>query len=174
MRIATLFVACATVATALATNSSTDPQIKVTHDGKLVSVVDGQSYDHGDMASKTVQRRNSENIVDLMKEMILGNKALAGSIDSQVRQGCLVSHIALAPKKKSRDACFVYTCGCVCCDMWRQAGTRNMFFGTHAQPNMACVVGRGTRAHSHRHAARVHNDQRRSYFDIGNAYHVHA
>ena len=52
-------------------------------------IVEGNKYDHGDMASKAVQKRSTENIVDLMKEIITSNKAVASSVDGLV---CLHVH----------------------------------------------------------------------------------
>jgi len=88
MRVLVLFAACAVAA------AQSSPQIKVVN-GKLLSVVGGAEYDHGDMGSKTVQeklekageeaaakvRRNGENVADLMKEIILSNKAVATAVD---------------------------------------------------------------------------------------------
>ena len=92
MRVLVLFAVCAVAA------AQSSPQIKVVN-GKLLSVVGGAEYDHGDMGSKTVQeklekageeaaakvRRNGENVADLMKEIILSNKAVATAVDDMVR-----------------------------------------------------------------------------------------
>ena len=90
-----------TVALAAAVASAVtaaDPQIKVNSAGKLVSVVDGEIFDHGDMASLRTQRATSENVVDLMKEMITGNKEMVKSTDALVRTWFLVQLIPFAKR----------------------------------------------------------------------------
>ena len=98
MRISTFVVACATVATAFADVAKPDPTL-MTKGGKLYSVVDGIEFDHGDMASKAVQKRSTENVIDLLKELIASNKdtvasnkAVASSVDGLVRadKSCLM------------------------------------------------------------------------------------